>query len=60
MTISFSGLANLNITRSLDREVTPLYTVTVRAADMGSPVRSSLMVSIKSLPLQLLLMIINC
>ena len=59
-TVSLTGLANLTITSSLDREVTPLYTVTVRAADMGNPVRSSLMVSINHYQYNYFPMVINC
>lgn len=58
--VSLTGLSNLTIASSLDREVTPLYTVTVRAADMGSPVRSSLMVSINHCQYNYYPMIINC
>lgn len=39
-------MANLTVNGRLDRELVPLYRVVVRATDMGSPARSSDMVSI--------------
>ena len=39
-------MANLTVNSELNREAIPLYTVVVRASDMGDPVLSSLLVSV--------------
>ena len=44
--VGLSGIANLTVNSVLNRETTPLYNIVTRAIDMGTPARSTEMVSI--------------